>query len=110
MLPRGMEVRRKPKTGAFVLDADGRVCVKLQELTNDRPMPMAADKSSPSGRAATMDHQQDVVAADEAVAKALKLSEAAPDSMKFFSEKNMEDVDGKDADGTSTFLKAYQWG
>ena len=97
MLPLGMEVRRNPKTGAFVLDEDGRVCVRL---TEERSVPVTADKSS---GAANMGHQRggDAVAAGEAVAKALQLSEAAPDSMRFFSLKEtVEDADGKGADGT----------
>ena len=79
MLPLGMEVRRKPKTGAFVLDADGSVCV---QLTKERPVPIAADRSSLPSGAATMEHQRGVlVATDEGVAKALQVSEPAPDSM-----------------------------
>ena len=105
MLPLGMSVRRRPKTGAFVLDADGRVCV---QLTKDAPI--AADKSSPSGPAIVA-HQRtallrpgapgEVPAADDALATALQLSEAAPDSMKFFNIKEtLEDVDGKGKGGT----------
>ena len=103
MLPLGMAVQRKPKTGAFVLDADGRVCVHLTK--QERPyagIAVPADRSSPSG---TMECQREgdvPVAADEGVAKALQLSEAAPDSMKFFSHKEtvVEGADGKGADGT----------
>ena len=88
MLPLGMEVRRNPTSGAFVLDAEGRVCV---QLTKDVvSVPTAACNSSSS--AATMERREGIVAADEAVAKALELSKAAPKSMSFFSSEETDAV------------------
>ena len=107
MLPLGMSVRRRPKTGAFALDADGRVCV---QLTKD--VPIVADESSSSGPATTVAPQREplvrpstsgeVVAADpdDSVTTVLQLSEAAPESMKFFKiQETLEDIDGNGEGG-----------
>ena len=119
MLPLGMEVCRDAKTGAFVLDEDGKVWVRR---TNERSVPITSParavttchKSPPSGSANMGSQRGDgggdvVVAADEAVAKALQLSEAAPDSMKFFSRKQEEVVgDAAGLGSSGTFRRMHR--
>ena len=99
MLPLGMSVQRRPKTGAFALDADGRVCVQLT-----KGVPIVADKSSPSAPAIVAPQREplarpstpgEVAVADDSVTTVVQLSEAAPESMNFFKiQETLEDIDG----------------
>ena len=109
MLPPGMEVSRNPRTGAFILDEQGRVEVHLTTQrgpTPEDPAQPIEDEASSSGPtpAPSGVSIENIGAPDEEVVEALKLSGAVPASMNFVSvAPSSESADGKEvdaADGT----------
>ena len=110
MLPPGMEVSRDPTTGAFILDEQGRVEVRLtrRSASLDDPLPNfplpTENTSSSPGSAPPAGSIENIGAAPgEEVDQALELSEAVPESMNFFAVEDItENVDGKQDAGSGT--------